>query len=114
MAKKTKNKENIKIPDTLVIIAGFVTLIAGIISAIIGNSVEFWLLGVQGITIGIWGILCGALMIFGYILARENKNRKNGFNLVLVFSILALITAQGWLIGPLLGVVGSIMGLIHK
>jgi len=81
---------------------------------IVGNSVEFWLLGIQGTSIGLWGILCGALIIVGYILAQDTKNRITGFNLILVFSILALVTAQGWLVGPILGIIGAITGLVYK
>ena len=118
MAKKKSQKKepikkdkDIKVSETLLLTGSIVTILAGIISAFVGSTVEFWLLGLYGTAIGIWGIICGIIMFMGYIITRD-KNKKNiCFSTALVISILALITLQGWIVGPLLGLMGAIIGM---
>jgi len=110
-ANPIKKDKEIKVSYTLLLIGSIVTILAGILSMVIGSTVEFWLLGLYGTAICIWGIICGAIMLIGYIIAKDKQKTNLGFGTVLVISILALITLQGWIVGPLLGLMAAIIGM---
>ena len=113
MNKIAKKQKNIKVSDTLLLTGGIVTIFAGLMSLFLGSSVEYWFLHLSGAGISLWGIICGIIMLVGYTISKDKKKRNIGFSIALIISILALITFQGWIIGPLLGIIGSIVGIIY-
>ena len=59
----------------------------------------------------LWGIIVGLLLI---ISAMKYKKEKGWATADLIFSILGLITFQGLIIGPVLGIIGSAMAMSEK
>ena len=101
--------ENNNTGYALGMVGGVITLVVGILIAFLGAALTFFLAGI-GAVLGAWGIIAGILMIVGSMMLK-GKNHKNGSLLLLVFSILGLITMQGLLVGPILGLIGSIFAL---
>lgn len=103
----------------LVLIGGLITLVAGLIS-LIGTSFlastmsslypagVATMIGTIGAAVGVWAIICGAVLTFGAFQIRGKKDTKNWKIIILIFSILSLITLQGYIIGPILGLIGSL------
>ena len=115
----SSNKEKDKMPGKDQIKHGFILgLIGGIITVIIGIIVILIEIGKQdldyfGIGLAIWGIVTGGLIIASSILIRQKEHLKMASLMMLIISILALITMQGLIIGPIISLIGSIM-LKHK
>lgn len=99
-----------KIPIVLGLIGGIITALIGLIALIL----EIRSAATTGILLGIWGILCGGLMIYGSTLLRVEDKFKLGSILLIVFSALALITLQGLIIGPVIGLIGGILTQTKK
>lgn len=99
----------------LSLIGGIFTLLGGIVIAAVSSI--FFFLPVAGAAIaavGIFGLICGVLVILGavWINSGEKDKVRTGSILVLIFSILAWIgAAGGFVIGFLLGLIGAILGL---
>lgn len=101
----------------LSLIAGILVLINGLVAiALPGTLSMIPELGAIFSTIitviGVWGIICGIILIYGGYMI--NKGKKNGGIIVLIFSIIALFTASGFLIGAILGIIGGILGIKAK
>ena len=96
------------IAGILIVIVGFVVMVAGTILTIpVG--------GAGGIP-GLYGAICGILVILGGLMlySRPKRNVVWGF-VIIVFSILSLYGALGGLyIGLVLGVIGGILGIRWK
>ncbi|MEM3383061.1 MAG: hypothetical protein QXL52_04540 [Nitrososphaerales archaeon] len=74
------------------------------------------LLGGLFLIIGVVAIVLGVLTLVGaFMMNTSNKNKvKTGAILVLIFSIISLIVGGGFIIGFILCLVGSILGLTWK
>jgi len=96
------------IAGILIVIVGFVVMVAGTILTIpVG--------GAGGIP-GLYGAVCGILVILGGLMlySRPKRNVVWGF-VIVVFSILSLYGALGGLyVGLVLGVIGGILGIRWK
>jgi len=108
----------------LSLIGGLIYLIVGLI--IVGAStiassftdiVALPEIGTLLAVVGGIGVLCGLIMAVGAVLMySESKSRvRLGAVLVLVFALVgALFTVGGFVIGFILALVGSILGLVWK
>lgn len=108
--QKPKQKD---IATTLVTVGGVITLVVGILEALIGALLTLFALGIGGI-IGVWGILCGAILLWSARMMRRSDDAKAGAALAMVFSVLALISLQGVVVGPVLALAGGIVKLFGK
>ena len=104
----------------LTIAGGIITLVMSIISAVVGSLVSA-LIPLGGLFVGglliavaIWGIIVGIVLIISAIMMKDSKKARTGSILGLIFSILGLVTGQGFFIGPILGLVGSIIAIKKK
>ncbi len=99
----------------LVLIGGIFTLLGGIAVAVIGGALTFFLAGI-GAALGIIGIIAGILMIVAAVLMNTTDISKvHTWSIIaLVFSIIGLANGGGFFIGFILGLVGSILGLVYK
>ncbi len=101
----------------LVLIGGILTLIGGIVVAAIGASLfSLVALGAVGGLIGVVGILSGIIMIVASFMIRSgNASSIRMWSVIaLVFTIIGLANGGGFIIGFVLGLVGSILGLAYK
>ena len=108
----------------LSLIAGIIYLIIGLIvaaaSSLVGSLSSVTgasAIGTVVAVVGGIGVVCGIVMIVGSLMMNsENRSKvRTGAVLVLVFTIIgALFTVGGFVIGFILGLVGSILGLAWK
>ncbi|MEM1539412.1 MAG: DUF6114 domain-containing protein [Candidatus Bathyarchaeia archaeon] len=106
--------------------AGILILLGGIFGAtvgIIGGTIigvvpGFGWLGGLIVALGFLGLIFGILVIVGAVMINsgERDKVKTGSIIVLIFSILSLFAGGtgGFVIGFILGLVGSILGLTWK
>jgi hypothetical protein len=99
----------------LSLIGGIFVLIGGLILWFVGAVLTFFLFGVGGI-FGIFGTICGLLMIIGAVMMYSNPRSHISWSIVvLIFAILSWIGALGGLlIGFILGLIGGILGIIWR
>ena len=110
----------------LSLIGGILILLGGIFGAIIGiiggAAMSIvpgfgWLSGLI-IALGILGLIFGIIVILGAVMINSGERGKvrTGSILVLIFSILSLFVGGtgGFIIGFILSLVGSILGLTWK
>jgi len=100
----------------LSLIGGILILLGGIFRASV--SIFFgWLRGLI-VILGFLGLIFGTIVIIGAIMIHSGEKDKvrTGSILVLIFSILSLFVGGrgGFIIGFILGLVGSILGLTWK
>jgi len=98
----------------LSIIGGIIVLLVGVGYWIVGSLLTFFILGIGGI-FGIWGIICGIIMIIGgsRMLSFPSSHALWGA-LVLIFSLLSWISLGGLFIGFILGFIGGIWGIVWR
>lgn len=73
-------------------------------------------LGAMMIILGALAIVFGIIVIIGAIMINSGERNKVriGSVLVLIFSIISLVTGGGFIIGFILCLIGSILGLVWK
>lgn len=99
-----------KIPFVLGLLGGIFTTIIGIISILLMlNNIDNILL-----VMSIIGIVSGGLVIYGTSLLTINEKFKTGSLLMIIFSVVSLITLQGLIIGPIVGLIGGILTYVRK
>ena len=112
----------------LALIGGILIFLGTLFSAISTIALESFLasLGIPGVpsvnfalvvALGLWGAVCGTLTVVGavWIESGEKHKVKRGSILVLAFSILSWIGAEGGLvIGFILCLIGATLGLTWK
>ncbi len=94
---------------------GIIVLLAGFIVMAIGAAFTFFIGGLGGVP-GLFGVLCGILMMVGAVMlyARPSQHVAWG-TVVLVFSFLSWFGALGGLlIGFILGLAGGILGIVWR
>jgi len=112
--------------------AAFVLSLIGGIFILIGSLVSSILVGIIGgammlipflegfgaliILIAVIGIIFGILIIIGALMINSGdpSRVRTGSILVLILSILSLFTGGGFIIGFILALIGSILGLVWK
>jgi len=113
-------KEDITIPGFIVsLIAGVLTIFLpmivnlvglGFLSTLLGQMLrEVVILMVTGVLV--MHYLCGLVMIVSGFLIKHEDHSLAGSILILVVSTITLVSFGGLFIGPILGIVGGIMGL---
>jgi hypothetical protein len=114
MVAKAKTKSKATGPALLVIIGAVIVLLAGF-SAVAGeithNLFTFYIAGS-----GVLGVISGLVMLVaGAKMNSSNVDTVHTWAIVaLVFSAVSLGNGGGLILGFLLGLVGSIIGLTHK
>lgn len=108
----------------LSLIGGILILLGSIVTALFagifgGVMMFFPFLGGLGaliIFIGILGLIFGIIILVGAVMIYSNNPSRirTGSIIVLVFSILSLFTGGGFIIGFILTLIGSILGLVWK
>ncbi|MEM1583633.1 MAG: hypothetical protein QXF28_03445 [Nitrososphaerota archaeon] len=108
----------------LSLIGGILILLGSIVTAIFagifgGAMMIVPFLGGLGalvIAMGILGIIFGIIILIGAIMVNSsNPSRvRTGSIIVLVFSILSLLSGGGFIVGFILALIGSILGLVWK
>jgi hypothetical protein len=96
----------------LALAGGIITLLSGILASVLGAALTFFIFGI-GAVIGVWGMIVGIILIFTSFLMKSKKS-KTGSILCLIFSILGIVSIQGFVIGPLLALIGSIISFSEK
>ncbi|MGC8998968.1 MAG: DUF6114 domain-containing protein [Candidatus Bathyarchaeia archaeon] len=107
------------IAGVLILLGGIVGAILGLIGgAMVGMVPGFGWLGGLIVALGFLGLIFGIIVIFGAVMINSGKRDKvkTGSIIVLIFSILSLFVGGtgGFVIGFILGLVGSILGLTWK
>ncbi len=102
-------------PGILNLIGGILTIIGGALFALVGSVVALVPLvsvfGALAAVFGLWGIIVGVLLILSAV---KYEKEKGWATIGLIFSILGLVTLQGFLIGPILGIIGSALAISHR
>lgn len=103
-------------PGILNLIAGILCLVFGALVGAVGSMMAFT--PFMGVFVGtllwvfaLWGIIVGVLLI---VSATKYEKEHNWALVGLIFSILGLITLQGFIVGPILGIIGSALAMGHK
>ncbi|MEN2975213.1 MAG: hypothetical protein ABDH32_06530 [Candidatus Caldarchaeales archaeon] len=93
-----------------------IALFAGIFGGVMMLIPFLGGLGALIIIAGILGLIFGIMVLIGAILINsdEPSRVRAGSIIVLVFSILSLSTGGGFIIGFILALIGSILGLVWK
>jgi hypothetical protein len=99
----------------LSLLGGVTIVLSSLFVIIIGSAITFFIGGV-GRYIGILGILCGCMIIYGALKLRtEPKMHVTYGSMILVASFISLIGAFGGFgIGFFLALFGGILGIIWK
>lgn len=100
-----------KAPGVLLLIGGILVLIVGALVAMLGSAIGALGAGIFGAAVGVLG---GIQIIFGVLLilsALRYEKKRSWAIIGLVISILSLVTLGGFLIGPILGIIGGAMAL---
>ncbi|MDD3932490.1 MAG: DUF6114 domain-containing protein [Methanoculleus sp.] len=65
--------------------------------------------------IGIWGIVCGIIILIGsYMLYSRPASHAAWGVVILIFSLLSVFEGGGFVIGLILGVIGGILAIVLK
>ena len=96
----------------LSIIAGIFVLLGGLLLAALGAAITFFAFGI-GAVLGVFGIICGILIIVGAVNLRSHPQAHATWGaVILVFSIISWVGAiGGFFIGFLLGLIGGILAI---
>jgi len=97
---------------------GIITVLVGVLFVIVSLALPAWMImmpqfaGIARAAIalfGVWGVVVGIILLLGAnMLAGKNKERaRQGSMLVLIFGTLGLVTLQGFVIGPIIAIIGG-------
>lgn len=113
--QKIKNREKPAAAFVLVLIGGIFVLLSGILISFMGTLMTFWMWGIGGV-LGIIGIISGIIMILSATrINTTNKAQIKTWSIIaLIFSIISIANSGGFMIGFLLGLIGSILGLTFE
>ncbi|MBI4021535.1 MAG: hypothetical protein HY369_04785 [Candidatus Aenigmarchaeota archaeon] len=99
----------------LSLVAGILIVLSSIVTAAMGGVfMVIPFAGAMIMAMGVVGIIFGLIVIYGSTLMKKQGKAQTGGILVLIFSILSIIGGAGFLIGFILGLVGSILALTAK
>jgi hypothetical protein len=119
------SEENARWGFALSLIGGILILIFGIMTVIIipfvaqtmpqlieENLIEEGIAPGMAVMMGIWGIICGIIVMGGSFVMRRHK--MTGGIVTLIFSILGVFGGGGFLLGSALGFIGGILGMAGR
>ena len=102
----------------LVLIGGILVLIGGLVTLALGavTSVVSSIGGLGVATDGALGLIFGVIMIVSALMLNNTDKKKVTMwsVIALIFSLLSLANGGGFVIGFILGLIGSILGLTYK
>jgi hypothetical protein len=117
----------------LSLIAGIIILLSGIMLLVMGTAFMSEMMGgyylgmmggYSGITgfissmiawIGVWGIICGAIILYGaYMLSSDPASHGMWGFIIIIISLASLFEGGGFLIGAILGILGGIFATIWE
>ncbi len=114
----------------LSLVGGIIILLSGIMILLIGtifmsrmmSGYYPWMmggfpgiLGSIAVGIGIAGIICGAIILFGAFMLNANPASHMIWGVViLVFSVISLFEGGGFFVGAVLGIIGGILAITWK
>lgn len=103
----------------LTLIGGILVLLYSIVLTIVGTALVSLVsrsMSGYGSIYGIIGILIGLIIIVSAIMLNSTDKTKirNWSIVALIFSIISLVFGGGFIIGFVLGLIGSILGLTYK
>ncbi len=102
----------------LSLIGGIIILLWGASIATVGLSVQLVTFGFLGTFITLIGTVEAVLgllvVVFGVLMFVRPKNHATFGVLVLICSVVSLLGLGGLFIGFILGLVGGILGIVHK
>ncbi len=65
--------------------------------------------------IGIWGIVCGIVVLVGSYMLRSRPASHVAWGvIILIFSLVSIFAGGGFVIGMILGIVGGILAIVWK
>lgn len=116
-----RESTTLDLPSGLSLIGGMLIIISGVLSfyhmailPMMGTMLGQWMTGAS-IFFGIMGIGCGSAVIIGAMMMNRRLGNVRVWALViLVFSVLSFIEMGGFIIGAILGIIGSMMALTTK
>ncbi len=125
------HKQERQVAYVLLLVGGILTLLSGLFALSASLFATSLLLSAAGfgalmmatgtfgalmIAAGALGVVCGALMIVAamYINSTDANQIRTWSVIGLVFTLIGIVSGGGFVIGFILGLVGSIMGLTHK
>jgi uncharacterized membrane protein YhaH (DUF805 family) len=97
------------------LVAGIIIAIVGFIVMVAGTILTISIGGAGGVP-GLYGLVCGVIVIFGGLMLYSRPRRNVVWSsVIIVFSLLSLYGALGGLyIGLILGIIGGILGIRWK
>jgi hypothetical protein len=98
-----------KIPFVLGIIGGVLTVLVSLIAL-------FPVKGLDALSIGliVWGLVAGLVITAGAVLLKIENKFKLGSIILIVASVLALVTLQGLIVGPIISLIGGVLTKVRK
>lgn len=124
MAKKRLLKELPTAAFALVLAGGVLILIGGFVASMISTNVPFTVMMMGagsyyysgwGVAAGLIGIICGIMVIVSAAALRtRDANKLTTWAIVaLVASSVSVISSGGFIVGFVLALAGSVLGLMH-
>ena len=104
----------------LLLVGGILSVLEGLIFGAAGAAFAgFPMMGgffaLLGGILAVWGIIVGLLLIWsGVKINRGGKDAHTWAIIGLVFSILGLISIQGFIIGPILALIGAALAIGNR
>ncbi len=101
----------------LTLLGGIFVLLGGIAVTMLGAAVTlFFAHAAIGGLLGLLGIIAGIIIIVAAVLLNStDESRVKEWSVVaLVLTIISIVNGGGFIIGFILGLVGSILGLTYK
>ncbi len=94
----------------LTLAGGIIVLLGGVLMVAMGGVMAAFIpfIGPFVALFGLWGLISGIIIIYSAYQFGKKEHRKYS-TLGLIFSILALVTMQGFIIGPILSLIGTAM-----
>ncbi len=113
-----KHKINISKPTSafvLILVGGIFVFTAGLMISIFGALFTLFMFGLGGI-FGLFGIISGIVMIVSaFMINTTNKSQIKTWSVIaLIFTCISIVNMGGFMIGFILGLIGSILGLVHE
>ena len=116
-------KQEGQVAYVLLLIGGIFTLLSGLFALSTSlfatsllSAVGFGVFGAWMTVTGASGVVCGALMIVAAIrISSADANQVRKWSAIgLVFTLIGIVSGGGFVVGFILGLIGSIMGLTRK
>jgi len=113
MAKQTNAAYLLSLVGGILILVGSLTMLSGM--GFMVSMMSYMIGGFGYFYMSIAGLISGLLVLYGaFMLNNKPKERKTWGMFVLIFSLVSLLSAGGFLIGAVLGVLGGVFAISEK